>query len=141
MSEGKIIESYNQGLTQVMSVIKELTNEIKGLNSQVEKLSKDNKALGDRVQSLEKQTKKNSNKPPSTDDFKKKTKTLRTKSGKKPGGQEGHDGKTLELSENPDEIIDFAVYFKGLTEGGIANKIYTIPIYLLPRFNFEELKN
>lgn len=108
MSEGKIIEIYNQELTQVMSVIKELTNEIKGLNSQVEKLSKDNKALGERVQSLEKQTRKNSNnssKPPSTDGFKKKTKTLRTKSCKKPGGQEGHDGKTLEVSENPDEIM------------------------------------
>ena len=45
VSEGKIIEIYNQGLTQVMSVLKELTNEIKGLNSQVETLSKDNKAL------------------------------------------------------------------------------------------------
>eukprot|EP00828_Plagiopyla_frontata_P026049 TRINITY_DN3368_c0_g1_i3.p2 TRINITY_DN3368_c0_g1~~TRINITY_DN3368_c0_g1_i3.p2 ORF type:complete len:104 (-),score=17.29 TRINITY_DN3368_c0_g1_i3:152-463(-) len=91
-----------------MSVIKELTTEIKVLNSQVEKLSKENKALGERVQSLEKQTQKNSNnssKPPSTDGFRKKTKTLRTKSGKKPGGQEGHAGKTLELTENPDEII------------------------------------
>ena len=108
MSEGKIIEIYNQGLTQVMSVIKELTNEIKSLNSQVETLSKDNKSLGERVQSLEKQINKNSNnssKPPSTDCFKKKTKTLRTKSGKKPGGQEGHDGKTLEITENPDEVI------------------------------------
>ena len=33
MSEGKIIEIYNQGLTQVMCVIKELTTEIKVLNS------------------------------------------------------------------------------------------------------------
>ena len=56
MSEGKIIEIYNKGLTQVMSVIKELTNEIKGLNFQVEKLSKENKDLGERVHSLEKQT-------------------------------------------------------------------------------------
>lgn len=108
MSEGKIIEIYNQGLTQVMSVIKELTNEIKGLNSQVEKLSKENKALSGRVKSLESQVNKNSNnssKPPSSDGLKKKTKSLRIKSNKKPGGQEGHDGKTLELSENPDEII------------------------------------
>lgn len=113
MSEGKIIEIYNQGLTQVMSVIKELTNEIKVLNSQVEKLSKENKALEERVKSLEKKTKKDSNnssKPPSTDGFKKKTKTLRTKSGQKPGGQKGHDGKTLELTENPDEIIVHNVY-------------------------------
>ncbi|MBN1040068.1 DUF4143 domain-containing protein [Clostridium botulinum] len=48
-------------------------------------------------------------------------------------------GKTITKSLANGKI-DFAVYFKGLTEGGIANKIYTIPIYLLPRFNFEELK-
>lgn len=58
---GKIIKIYNQGLTQVMSVIKELTNEIKGLNSQVEKLSKENKSLSSHVKSLEGQVKKNSN--------------------------------------------------------------------------------
>ena len=89
-------------------LLKELTNEIKALNSQVETLSKENKALSERVKSLESQVNKNSNnssKPPSSDGFKKKTKSLRTKSGKKPGGQEGHEGKTLELTENPDEII------------------------------------
>ncbi|WP_341274316.1 IS66 family transposase [Clostridium beijerinckii] len=51
-----------------------------------------------------KQNSNNSSKPPSTDGFKKKTKSLRTKSDKKPGGQEGHEGSTLELSDNPDEI-------------------------------------
>jgi transposase len=108
VSEGKIIEIYNQGLTQVMSAIRELNNEIKSLQSQVETLSKEKKALSNRVKSLESQVNKNSNnssKPPSSDGLKKKTKSLRTKSSKKPGGQEGHDGKTLELSENPDEII------------------------------------
>jgi transposase len=56
---------------------------------------------------LESQVNKNSNnssKPPSSDGFKKKTKSLRTKSGKKPGGQEGHEGSTLCLSNAPDEI-------------------------------------
>ncbi|QAA33554.1 IS66 family transposase [Clostridium manihotivorum] len=112
MSEGKIIEIYNQGLTQVMSVIRELTNEIKSLNSQIETLSKDNKSLSNRVKSLENQTNKNSNnssKPPSSDGFKKKTKSLRVKTDKNPGGQEGHEGKTLELSDNPDEIITHSV--------------------------------
>lgn len=35
--------------------------------------------------------------------------------------------------------INCAIYLKGSTNGGIANKIYTIPIYLFPRFNFEEI--
>ncbi len=107
MNEGNIIEIYNQGISQVIGVIKELSNEIKVLNSQVETLSKDNKALNERVKSLENQVNKNSNnssKPPSSDGFKKKTKSLRTKSGKKPGGQEGHEGTTLCLSDTPDEI-------------------------------------
>lgn len=107
MSEGKIIEIYNQGISQVISIIKKLSNEIKTLNSQVETLSKDNKTLNERVKSLESQVNKNSSnssKPPSSDGFKKKTKSLRTKSGKKPGGQEGHEGTTLCLNDTPDEI-------------------------------------
>lgn len=100
MSEGKIIEIYNKGISEVIDVIKTLSNQIKEQNSQIESLTS-------RVKSLENQVSKNSNnssKPPSTDGFKKKTKSLRTKSGKKPGGQEGHEGSTLELSDNPDEI-------------------------------------
>ena len=101
MSEDKIIELYNKCLSEVIDVIKTLSNQLEEQNAHIESLTS-------RVKSLENQINKNSNnssKPPSTDGFKKKTKTLRTKSGKNPGGQEGHDGKTLELTENPDEII------------------------------------
>lgn len=107
MSEGQIIEIYNQGISQVIGVIKELSNQIKELQSQVDTLSKENKAVTERVKSLESQVNKNSgnsSKPPSSDGFKKKTKSLRTKSGKKPGGQEGHEGTTLCLHDIPDEI-------------------------------------
>ncbi|MBC2581853.1 IS66 family transposase [Clostridium sp. DJ247] len=138
MSEGKIIEIYNQGISQVISVIKELSNEIKTLNSQVETLSKDNKALNERVKSLESQVNKNSNnrsKPPSSDGFK-KTKSLRTKSGKKPGGQEGHEGTTLCLNDTPDEIeihsveqcIECGASLKDVsTERYIVRQIIDIP--------------
>lgn len=105
MIEGKIIEIYNKGLSEVIDVMKALSNQIKEQNAQIESLTS-------RVKSLEKQINRNSNnssKPPSTDGLKKKTKTLRTKSGKKPGGQEGHEGKTLELSDNPDEVINHSV--------------------------------
>ncbi|MGC7873918.1 DUF6444 domain-containing protein [Desulfosporosinus sp. SYSU MS00001] len=109
MSEGKIIELYNQGISQVIETIKLLSNQIKEQNAMIEKLTKENKALAARVQSLENQIKTNSNnssKPPSSDGFKKKTKSLRKPSDKKPGGQPGHEGHTLEQVENPDEIIE-----------------------------------
>lgn len=112
MSEGKIIEIYNQGISQVIETIKLLSNQIKEQNAMIEKLTKENKALAARVQSLENQIKTNSNnssKPPSSDGLKKKTKSLRKPSGKKPGGQPGHEGHTLEQVENPDEIIEHII--------------------------------
>lgn len=48
-----------------------------------------------------------SDKPPSADTFKKpKPQNLREKSGRKPGGQPGHPGHTLELFENPTTVIE-----------------------------------
>ena len=52
----------------------------------------------------------NSSKPPSTDGPGKPVpKSLRRRSGKKPGGQPGHQGSTLLPSESPDTIIDHRV--------------------------------
>ena len=48
----------------------------------------------------------NSSKPPSSDGIKKpKTKSLREKSGKKPGAQDGRTGKGLSQIINPDLIV------------------------------------
>jgi hypothetical protein len=66
------------------------------------------KELNDKLKFLEarlNQNSQNSSKPPSTDTFckeKPKPKGRRISSGKKPGGQKGHFGKTLEMTENPD---------------------------------------
>src|SRR5204863_3657859 len=46
----------------------------------------------------------NSSLPPSAD-RRKRTHSLRQKSGRKPGGQVGHPGATLNLVESPDHLI------------------------------------
>jgi transposase len=49
----------------------------------------------------------NSSLPPSKDENRpRRTSSLREKGNRKAGGQPGHEGKTLEMTETPDEIID-----------------------------------
>ena len=48
----------------------------------------------------------NSSKPPSSDGYKKpnKDRSLRTKTGRKPGGQKGHSGANMKVPHEPDEV-------------------------------------
>lgn len=65
-----------------------------------------------RVEELEARLSKdshNSSKPPSSDGLSKKTRSLRVASGRKPGGQVGHPGKTLKRASHVDNVIDHPV--------------------------------
>ncbi len=84
-------------------------------DEELEQLRQENSALRDqvallseRISALEAQLAKdshNSHLPPSSDRFHRQPKSLRKKSGKQPGGQVGHAGNTLKLSETPDLVI------------------------------------
>src|SRR5260370_40308662 len=64
--------------------------------------------LQERVKALEGQQAKDSHKsslPPSSDRFVRPPKSLRQKSGKKPGGQKGQRGHHLQQVEQADQIL------------------------------------
>jgi transposase len=66
--------------------------------------------MAEEIQSLKDQLAKhsgNSGQPPSSDGLKKKPvpKSLRVKGKRKSGGQVGHEGHTLEMSDYPDQVI------------------------------------
>lgn len=86
---------------------------IQYLEEQVDQLKKQVNFLMARVQALEGQVAKNSSnssKPPTSDGLKKKrTYSLRGRSGKPSGGQKGHPDKSLTPSVNPDHIVMHSV--------------------------------
>lgn len=51
---------------------------------------------------------------PPSGDFRRKTRSLRRASGLKPGGQPGHKGTTLEMTNNPDHIEPLVPSFCGI---------------------------
>jgi transposase len=84
-------------------------------DEELEQLRQENAALreqvallSERINVLEAQLAKdshNSHLSPSSDRFHRQPKSLRKRSGKQPGGQTGHVGNTLKLSETPDQVI------------------------------------
>jgi len=90
-------------LPEALAVINQLLEIIGRQQEQIAALEAEIKRLRDQ-QNLDSQ---NSSKPPSSDKNRKKrqTKSLRRKTGRKPGGQKGHEGKTLRQVEHPDATI------------------------------------
>jgi transposase len=95
----RIILMQAQEITRLMKKIEVLERKIDVLESELTryKTRKDSN---------------NSSLPPSKDENRPpKTNSLREKSGRKAGGQPGHEGKTLEMTNTPDEIIEHRACF------------------------------
>jgi transposase len=113
--------------------IAELEGLVRQQRQQLDLVLTQNVQLQARVQELEARLAKgshNSGKPPSSDGLRRESrrvKSLRTKWGKKPGGQLGHRGQTLRLVATADEIVEHRPTVcsgsdtpRGLTSSGCA---------------------
>ncbi len=107
----------NNNCLDTQILIETLISKVDSLQKTNDLLHKSNELLIARVTVLEEElsiykNKKNSGNshiPPSRDENRPmKNQSLREKSGKKPGGQQGHEGKTLKCSSVIDETIKYA---------------------------------
>ena len=95
----------------------QLNRNIDRLNADLRKRDKEIQDLKDKLAKYEAPDKNsgNSSTPPSKENMKaeaiRRTKTLRKPTGRKPGGQQGHEGSTLKMTQAPDETEDVAANY------------------------------
>jgi regulator of replication initiation timing len=110
-----------------------------GVCKENEELRKENEELRNRMKLLKDQlaqNSSNSSRPPSQDGYKSGEKrSMRTPSGKSPGGQRGHKGTGGVLKENPDETI----LYKLETCPSCHRSVIDIPLDELVRKQVEDI--
>lgn len=108
----KTIDSQHSTICQINRNGQAQLKKIKTLERMLKKKDKENAELRKRLSKYEGPPKNsgNSNTPPSKESMKdeivRRTKSLRKPSGKKPGGQHGHKGNTLEMTASADRIVE-----------------------------------
>lgn len=100
------VEEMNTQLQMQVNALNASLNSLQqSFDAQTALITQLNQTIQELREQLNKNS-KNSSKPPSSDGFKKPApKSLRKPSGKKVGGQEGHQGTYLSVISDPDEIV------------------------------------
>jgi transposase len=91
LNKDQFKEVYDKGLDATFALFDALQNAVETLEKRVSHL-----------EAILAKDSHNSSKPPSSNGFKRPPQSLRGKSGKKAGGQKGHNGTTMRQVENPD---------------------------------------
>ena len=128
----------NQVVTDISKVLQTMTDEMRlmretiasqhadicQLNRNIDKLNADLRKRDKRIEELEARLAKyeapdknsgNSSTPPSKESIRdeaiRRTKTLRKPTGRTPGGQKGHEGNTLKMTQTPDETEEVSANY------------------------------
>jgi len=111
------MDAYAQGgdavVARVVILMGELATQLESVSARVTSVESENATLRTENAALRAKlatTSRNSSKPPSSDGpgVKPHPKSQRVVSGRKPGGQPGHEGHTLLLADAPDEVRVYA---------------------------------
>ena len=96
LSRSEISRIYQEGEASVIALVESFQDALASLEMRFAALEEQ-----------QKKNSKNSSKPPSSDGLR-RTVSLREPTGKKPGGQAGHEGHTLKRTAHPNEVVRHA---------------------------------
>lgn len=102
------IAKLEEELSSRVRQVHQLNLTVKNLNKQLKEAQQQARLAREAHLATVMKNSQNSSLPPSRDP-RKRTKSLREKSGRKPGGQVGHRGATKEMVEKPDQFVIYAL--------------------------------